>query len=91
MSSDNWKLKTNSIFTFRYGGSVHISNANLTEEKAIEFLRQNKNRIQVFATYPANWEGIVDGVKKKVVTETFEKSEAIISELKTKKSRKKSL
>ena len=91
MSSQNWKLKTNSIFPFRYGGSVHISNANLTEEKAIEFLRQNKNRIQVFAIYPANWGDIVDGVKKKVVTEDFVKREETKSEVKANKTRKKSL
>lgn len=91
MSSDKWKLKTNAVFPFRYGGSAHISNANLTEEKAIEFLKQNKNRIQVFATYPANWEDVIDGVKKKVVTDVFEKGQAVASELKPKKPRKKSL
>lgn len=92
MASQDWKLKTNSIFSFRYGGSTHLSNANLTEEKAIEFLKANKNRIQVFVQYPANWEDLVDGVNNKKVKNPIEEAplfDKLTAETKPKKSRKK--
>lgn len=47
------------------GDKTTISNGNLTDEKAIEFLRTNPARISLFAVYPSNWETIlIDGAKK---------------------------
>lgn len=47
------------------GDRTTISNGNLTDEKAIEFLRTNPARISLFAVYPSNWETIlIDGAKK---------------------------
>jgi len=52
------------------GDRTTISNGNLTDEKAIEFLRTNPARISLFAVYPSNWETIlIDGVDKETPKE----------------------
>ncbi len=52
------------MYKNKKGDKVTISNGNLTDEKAIEFLRTNPERISLFAEYPSNWETlIVEGAK----------------------------
>lgn len=36
-----------------------ISNSNITDEKAIEFLQTNPERIRLFSKYPKNWETLI--------------------------------
>ena len=46
------------------GDKTTISNATMSDEKAVEFLATNPERIRLFSDYPSNWETlIVDGVK----------------------------
>ncbi len=39
--------------------SVSISNSNITDEKAIEFLKTNPDRISLFSSYPQNWKELI--------------------------------
>jgi hypothetical protein len=49
-------------YKVKKGDKTTISNATLTDEKAVEFLRENPERISLFMTFPSNWEQLlVDG------------------------------
>ena len=50
-----WKLKSNNAYPLRFGGGDFISNAAMTDDKAIAFLKENPNRIQIFSEYPSDW------------------------------------
>lgn len=41
------------------GDSVTISNSTMTDEKAIEFLKTNPERISLFSDYPENWKELL--------------------------------
>ena len=56
----DFDLKAGYIAQLKFGSSVHISNAVLTNELAIEFLSVNKARIKVFTKFPEDWENRVD-------------------------------
>ena len=56
----DFDLKAGYIAQLKFGSSVHISNAVLTNELAIEFLSVNKSRIKVFTKFPEDWENRVD-------------------------------
>lgn len=56
----DFDLRPGYVAQLRFGSSIHISNAILTNELAIEFLSINKSRIKVFAKYPENWQSRVD-------------------------------
>lgn len=57
----------------KQGDKECIYNGNLTDEKAIEFLKTNPERISLFSKYPSNWEQmLIDGVD----SETEEEKEA---------------
>lgn len=56
----DFDLKAGYVAQLRFGSSVHISNAVLTNELAIEFLSVNKARIKVFTKFPEDWESRVD-------------------------------
>lgn len=43
------------------GDPFTINNGNMTDAKAVEFLRTNPERIELFSRYPENWKEIVDG------------------------------
>ncbi|MGD2113418.1 MAG: hypothetical protein PVG07_00085 [Acidobacteriota bacterium] len=61
------------MYKNKKGDKATISNATMTDEKAIEFLRTNPERIKLFSDYPSNWEQlIIDGVD----SETAEEKEA---------------
>jgi hypothetical protein len=62
--SQNNIMTQNSQFMMRANTGVHqiqfgsgflISNANMTDALAIEFLKENPNRISLFEVYPENW------------------------------------
>lgn len=53
--TSKWKLKSNNAYPLTFGGGEFISNAAMTDEKAIAFLKENPNRIQVFSEYPSDW------------------------------------
>jgi len=55
-------LKDNvSGIPLEFGSTTFLSVSTLTDELAIKFLSKNKNRIQLFKKYPANWEELVSG------------------------------
>ena len=56
----DFDLKSGYVAQLKFGSSVHISNAVLTNELAIEFLSVNKSRIKVFTKFPEDWENRVD-------------------------------
>ena len=63
------------------GDRTTISNSTMTDEKAIEFLKTNPERIKLFAKFPSNWEQLlVDGVKKETAKQK-EKRLAIEAEM----------
>ena len=65
---ENAILNNPSVFRLRsvlgaiqmsFGSGQLVSNANLTDELAIEFLRVNPNRISMFSAYPENLEELL--------------------------------
>lgn len=56
--------KENAHYKNKKGDRVTISNSNMTDEKAIEFLKINPERISLFSKYPDNWKELI-GIKKK--------------------------
>ena len=46
------------------GDRTTISNATMTDKKAIEFLKTNPKRIDLFKTYPSNWKDLIEGKKE---------------------------
>lgn len=56
----DFDLKPGYVAQLKFGSSVHISNAVLTNELALEFLSVNKARIKVFTKIPEDWESRVD-------------------------------
>lgn len=73
--------KSISARPMKFGSNVMVSNANLTDELAIEFLQINPNRISLFEKYPENWRELIgifsdeqaagdeDGIAAHVVTQ----------------------
>lgn len=61
------------------GDKTTISNATMTDKKAIEFLKTNPKRISLFKTFPKNWEELVNKKSKKVVNDTKNESEELIN------------
>jgi hypothetical protein len=53
--TSQFKLKSNNAYPVKFGSSEFISNANMTDEKAIAFLSENPNRIQIFAEVPESY------------------------------------
>ena len=43
------------------GDKTTISNNTMTDEKAVEFLKTNPQRIELFATFPKNWKKLIKG------------------------------
>lgn len=48
------------IYRVRKGSPERISQSNLTDDKAIEYLSINPERISLFKTYPDNWQELAD-------------------------------
>jgi len=54
----------NAQYKIKKGDKFTISNATMSNEKALAFLAQNPERIRLFDVFPKNWEElIVEGVK----------------------------
>jgi hypothetical protein len=69
------------------GDTTTISNATMTDEKAVAFLKTDPKRIKLFKKYPSNWQDLIAG---KVETEAEkEKRLAIEAELKAAEDAKK--
>lgn len=56
MANCDFKLKDGVCVPMVFGSDRYISNMNLTNELAIEFLTINPNRISLFVKYPADWQ-----------------------------------
>lgn len=59
-----FKLKPNKIIQL-HGQPDAYTNANMTDEKAIEILRLVPSHIKTFEEYPENWQELTTGVKAK--------------------------
>ena len=79
--------KANAMYKNRRGDKVTISNATMTDEKAIEFLKTNKERIRLFAEYPKDWKELISEPAE--TEEEKEKKIAIQAEIKALKDAKK--
>lgn len=55
----NFELKNGFVGQMSFGSQQHLSNANLTDELALEFLSINPERIKCFETFPKNWQKLV--------------------------------
>ena len=52
------------------GDRTTLSNSNMTDEKAIEFLNTNPERIRLFSDFPSNWETLIlDGLDSETEAE----------------------
>lgn len=71
------------------GDTTTISNATMTDEKAIEFLRTNPERIVLFSDFPENWEQLL--IADLENDEETEKRIAIEAEKKAIKDSKKTV
>jgi len=58
----NFKFKRPSAsYKNKKGDKTTISNSTMTDEKAIEFLKTNPERIRLFSEFPTNWEKLIKG------------------------------
>lgn len=64
------------MYKNKKGDKTIISNATMTDGKAIEFLKTNPKRIELFSEYPSNWKKLIEG---KAETED-EKAERLAAE-----------
>ena len=56
----NFEFKRNAAqYKNKKGDKTTISNATLTDEKAIEFLKTNPERIGLFSKFPENWQELI--------------------------------
>lgn len=65
--------KPNGIYKIQQGSSKTISNNNMSDELALEFLSKRKERIDLFTKYPEDWEkqleAFLGGVEEAKVVE----------------------
>ncbi|WP_048331002.1 hypothetical protein [Bizionia psychrotolerans] len=81
--------KPNVIYKIRWGGTQTISNANMTDELALEFLNEKPSRIELFSKYPENYTELLKADEPEGEPEpTDEKSEDIIEEIVKESSKK---
>lgn len=71
----DWKLKSNNAYPMEFGSGEFISNASMTDEKAIRFLQENPNRIKIFQSFPSDWQQRIGGV---IVNDTPKAAEVTI-------------
>lgn len=63
-NNSNFRLRKDiNYVSVEFGGKM-FNNANITDELALEFLKNNPNRIEVFEVYPEDWEGQVKSFSK---------------------------
>lgn len=83
----NFKFKRNAAhYKNKKGDRKTISNSTMTDEGAIEFLRTNPKRIDLFSEFPENWKKLVAG--KVETPEEIEARLAIEAEIATAKKAK---
>lgn len=52
------------MYKNKKGDKTTISNGTMTDKKAIEFLKTNPKRIELFSEYPSDWKELLAGKKK---------------------------
>lgn len=77
-----FKFKLSRHYKDKKGAKVTISNANVTNESAIAFLKTNPERIKLFSEFPSNWKKLVDGTATIETPEQEEARFAIEAEIK---------
>jgi len=71
----DFRLKTNGALPMSFGSSETISNVSMTNDKALKFLKANKNRINLFSKYPENWKELFETSTEQVNKEDSEPKE----------------
>jgi len=61
--SGKFRLKDSQVVSFPKK-SIHLTNANLTDELAIEYLKAYPSNASVFVSIPDNWKELVNGNTK---------------------------
>lgn len=73
-----FKMRNNTgVHQISFGSGLFISNGNLTDELAFDFLKENPNRISLFEVFPEDWKELLNGeneAKKETVQTTKDKS-----------------
>lgn len=85
-TTSEWQLNFNGQVRLKKGDPRVVSNQNLTEELAIEFLKENPDRIHSFKVYPADWKvriGLETPTEEIKVKEEIIQSEPIAVPLST--------
>lgn len=59
----NFRFKKQAIYKLNGKGSGNISNTNMTDEKAVAFLKGNPARIKMFSQFPENWKEMLEGAE----------------------------
>ena len=73
----DFKFKDNGVvLPLEFGSSILLSNANITNELAIEYLKINPNRIHLFEKYPENWKELIGDKEVKVERKPIKKNTA---------------
>lgn len=54
MADSSYRLKPG-VWPMKFGSTQHISNLNISDALAEDFLRINENRIGLFTEYPSDW------------------------------------
>lgn len=62
-SNSNFKLRNVGIHQFAFGAGEFISNAHMTDELALAFLKLNPNNISLFEIFPENWKELLSNDK----------------------------
>lgn len=70
------------MYKNKKGDKTTISNSNLTDESAIEFLKTNPERIRLFSEFPSNWETLIYSDGTPETEEEKEKRLSIEAEMK---------
>lgn len=76
------------MYKNKKGDKVTISNANMTDEKAVAFLKTKPKRIELFSDFPSNWKAMIKGEAKVETDKELKKRLAIEAEEKAAKDKK---
>ena len=80
MEEKKFVIKDNTVIS-TFGTSLSYTNANITDESAIEILRRNPKTIKWFKTFPDDWQELLNPKENSVNEEHEEPEEIDISEV----------
>lgn len=61
--NSQFKLRDNvGLQQISFGSGLFISNSNVSDELAVQFLKENPNRISLFDVYPNDWKNMLEEI-----------------------------